>query len=451
MAICALILIHLCSKNYAQSTELIEDSLVIYASACMQNVVKLTPSVTDSVHSTDPPTAFNIYAILEGKEWILLLYDGTGVYSYSMGRKSQQIRRNPIATDVNLCEIIAREYIEPVSKDKKIQVGDYRINNYYKFNKVGKSLYKATLLFNQGKRSMGPVLDSFRGLYSSDFFKKPKKKMSEAKDQIDNLEDKIDQKDKDLATMQKEIELLREKLKKQEEDSAQQTSSPPNTSPKDSTSQVELTDSQVLLEDPPTSDTTKPLKPEPILVDSTNLSAENPSDSVGSSNQTPLKDPNTDTFQYPIIEIEDPKPVELTDTSNSSTNPIPSDSLFKNKENLPTSPPETEIYTGKEDSIKSIKDSLNRKLEDLKKIIEERKKKANQTPNRSQGKLFHKMKQSKNGWNIDGIIQTPPPAFLDDCPLELETSLADSEIVTNFTSEYQLFTVENYGLSSRRS
>ena len=198
----------------AQENNPITDS--VYRAACAEAVQGLTPIYTGEVpvieQVGDNPDStviksypYTIHALRHNNNWILLVVDLSGFYSYTKWADVNAFFENTPYVDYTLCEIITGNHFEKAKnkKKEKFMIGDYVFTDYYTLKKEGKKLWEQVILMEYDRKSRKNLLEKILKL------DKIKEMKITAMDQQKVLQDKI----KEIGDLQKQIKALNEELK----------------------------------------------------------------------------------------------------------------------------------------------------------------------------------------------------------------------------------------------
>ena len=198
----------------AQENNPIRDS--IYQAACAEAVQGLTPIFIGEVPvkeqvGDDPDSTvvknypYTIHALRHNNNWILLVVDLSGFYSYTKWADVNAFFENTPYVDYTLCEIITGNHFEKAKnkKKEKFMIGDYVFTDYYTLKKEGKKLWEQVILMEYDRKSRKNLLEKILKL------DKIKEMKVTAMDQQKVLQDKI----KEISDLQKQLKALNTELK----------------------------------------------------------------------------------------------------------------------------------------------------------------------------------------------------------------------------------------------
>jgi hypothetical protein len=147
---------------------------------------------------TDTGFPFSVYGIRHGQEWILIVLDSTGYYSYNQPMSLDTIYQNSVFFDQNLCKLFDAKFLQKPKKAKPLKVGDMELKSYYEMTKDGEYFYQnfAEMERNTPKQRKG--WNPFKS-----------KKLEEQKKLADAQKKKIDDAKKKAADLEKQLEELK--------------------------------------------------------------------------------------------------------------------------------------------------------------------------------------------------------------------------------------------------
>ena len=199
---------------FAQENNPITDS--VYQAACAEAVQGLAPIFTGEVpveeQAGDNPDStviknypYTIHALRHNNNWILLVVDLSGFYSYTKWSDVNALFENTPYVDYTLCEIITGNHFEKADnkKKEKFMIGDYIFTDYYTLKKEGKRLWEQVILMEYDRKSKKGLLEKIFKLG------KIKEMKITAMDQQKVLQDKI----KEIGDLSKQVKDLNDELK----------------------------------------------------------------------------------------------------------------------------------------------------------------------------------------------------------------------------------------------
>lgn len=187
---------------FAQAQEeLLDDSLLkSYVNECIANVAALAPSLDGK---TDTGYAFKLYAIKYSREWVIIVQDTTGLYSFRKKQKIDSLMQNSVFFDNNLCKIINQKNIVKNKKATTANILDFELTGgYYEFTKEGKWFYEEYTAFESGERRTR-LLGGFLELFAN-------KKLEEAKKTLDAQKKRLEELKKQKEATQKKLEEMKD-------------------------------------------------------------------------------------------------------------------------------------------------------------------------------------------------------------------------------------------------
>ncbi|MDX2304005.1 MAG: hypothetical protein NW226_14460 [Microscillaceae bacterium] len=219
-----LISIFISISAFGQAEIPLRDS--IFLADCAQKVKELIPIFTDEVVieealedfpdsiqvSTYP---YSVYALQHEENWILLMVDVSGFYSYTQWEGEDSLSANVPYVDYTLCEIIQGKHFEQAENKKKetFSVGDMTFSDYYVLTKEGKKLWDQVVLMKYGKENKWSLWKDVFQIGKLKEIKKIAEKQKEALNtknkEIEDLKKKL----QDVETLEKKILDSEEQLK----------------------------------------------------------------------------------------------------------------------------------------------------------------------------------------------------------------------------------------------